>query len=370
MTPIRRRACHGAGFCLLAFVVASVGCLNRPSSQPCVTRGPEAQDLVAQTRGIIFLDRPVGGVVAYTLPSIEEWMVRAPGPTPILAMSNTAEDGSMLLVQQKEAASDELNLVRYDICGHREESLESWRSTDAARSVLDGGLGLSADGSLIALVVEPTDVELRNPDALLVAGSLVVWNQATGTRKGLADRVLQKTVAWQDQTHLVITRLKLRAAIAALDIDKEFLADVPGWDEVPVVTIINIESGHEREVAVGYRPVLAPSTSEILFASPTGSWRRTESSTMRAEPVNLPGSAGGAIGLIGTSLVLYWACPTDGSPIGYTVNNSPLVGRKQLVSINVTDIRTGKFQTVLPAVDPRRTVCFVGDVPRGLPCRR
>jgi hypothetical protein len=56
--------------------------------------------------------------------------------------------------------------------------------------------------------------------------------------------------------------------------------------------------------------------------------------------------------------VLYWAWPTEGTEISFTENNSPLAGPKQMRSLKLVDLEDGRFQTVVPSIDPRRSVSF------------
>jgi hypothetical protein len=66
----------------------------------------------------------------------------------------------------------------------------------------------------------------------------------------------------------------------------------------------------------------------------------------------------GAIAFADANTVLYWAWPTEGSTVELTEHNSPLVGPKQMRALKLVDLRDGRFQTVLPSVDPRRSVSF------------
>jgi hypothetical protein len=71
----------------------------------------------------------------------------------------------------------------------------------------------------------------------------------------------------------------------------------------------------------------------------------------------------GALAFVDPSTVLYWAWPTEGSEIGLTEHNSPLVGPKQLRALKLVDLTDGRFQTVVPFVDPRISISFGAAAP-------
>jgi len=67
---------------------------------------------------------------------------------------------------------------------------------------------------------------------------------------------------------------------------------------------------------------------------------------------------GRVIALLEDDLVLYWSLPTAGAPARFTKNNSPLVGPKPMPTIKLAEIRSQRFQTVLPYIDPRDRLSF------------
>jgi hypothetical protein len=52
--------------------------------------------------------------------------------------------------------------------------------------------------------------------------------------------------------------------------------------------------------------------------------------------------------------------PSPGAPAGTTVNNSPLVGPKPMLSLEVADIASGAHETLLDGIDPRRVLVARG----------
>src|SRR5262249_40101791 len=128
------------------------------------------------------------------------------------------------------------------------------------------------------------------------------------------------------------------------------------WDSLPVVFALDINTRRQTPICIGYSPSISPSGEMLLVRDLDNNWRRIELGTLRGEDVRLPGNSGGVIEFLTDDLVLYWIYPTEGAALKMTENNSPLRGAKPMESLKVGQLRTGRFQTVAPYVDPRRRV--------------
>src|SRR5207248_7557078 len=62
--------------------------------------------------------------------------------------------------------------------------------------------------------------------------------------------------------------------------------------------------------------------------------------------------------LIDNDLLLYVGKAPPDAPVKMTENNSPLVGPKPLMSLKLTELSTGRFQTIIPDFDTRTPVSF------------
>lgn len=96
----------------------------------------------------------------------------------------------------------------------------------------------------------------------------------------------------------------------------------------------------------------------LLVRDSDNRWRQVEVETGRSRPVAWPGDAGGAIALTGDGLVAYWGLPTSGSPPDFTRGYSTAVGPRPMKTVKVAELSTGRFETILPSVDPRRELSF------------
>jgi hypothetical protein len=84
---------------------------------------------------------------------------------------------------------------------------------------------------------------------------------------------------------------------------------------------------------------------------------RVDVATRRSTPVNLPGLAGAVLGTE-HNLIYYVGASTKGTELKLTENNSPLRGPKEMLTIKVSDDSGEKFQTIIPALDPRSQASF------------
>jgi hypothetical protein len=94
-----------------------------------------------------------------------------------------------------------------------------------------------------------------------------------------------------------------------------------------------------------------------------GKLRSVDVATGRVESVKLPGEAGGVLAVSSDGLALYWALPTDGTPPEYTRVWSSAVGPRPMKTLKVAELSTGRFETVLPSVDPRRDLTWGPGLP-------
>ena len=66
----------------------------------------------------------------------------------------------------------------------------------------------------------------------------------------------------------------------------------------------------------------------------------------------------GVLALSADGVALYWALPTEGSPPEYTRVWSSMVGPRPMKTLKVAELSTGRFETVVSSIDPRRDLTF------------
>jgi len=131
------------------------------------------------------------------------------------------------------------------------------------------------------------------------------------------------------------------------------------WTRVPVVHEFDIETGKSRALHVGERPVVSLDGKLVLLRDFELHWRVLDLTSNQSKPFAAAGAISpGAIAFVDPNTVLFWAWPTEGTPIKFTEHYSPLAGPRQMRALKLVDLRDGRFQTAAPFVDPRRSVSF------------
>jgi len=96
----------------------------------------------------------------------------------------------------------------------------------------------------------------------------------------------------------------------------------------------------------------------VLVRDADSRWRLVDARSGGSRPVSWPGDAGGAIACAGGGLVLYWGLPTRGSPPEFTRVYSSALGPRPMKTLKIAILETQRFETLVPAVDPRREVAY------------
>jgi hypothetical protein len=226
-------------------------------------------------------------------------------------------------------------------------------------------LALDSKGRRIALVARSEGVQARSPDAHLMEGELEIWDVEKHERLAPSVRAVDDALAWlPDGKRVVYTALIARdEAVKCLrrhvKDSEPFGRGTLAWQRIAVVHVLDVETGETRALHAGERPVLSPDGKRLLVRDFELHWRLLDMESNVSKAVTAPGAIyPGAIAFVDPSTVLYWAWPTEGIEPEYTENNSPLVGKKQMRTLKLVDLRDGRFQTVLPSIDPRRSVSF------------
>ena len=131
---------------------------------------------------------------------------------------------------------------------------------------------------------------------------------------------------------------------------------------VPVIEAFDLETHASTMLAIGQQPVWSTDERTLLYQPADDHVAMLDLVDLVRRPVVLPGMsrryAPIAIAFVAPRRVLYWGVPTAGTNPAFTVDNSPLVGPKQMVSLKVADLDTGAFATVYPLLDPRARAGF------------
>ena len=235
-------------------------------------------------------------------------------------------------------------------------------------------LAVSPDGRRAAIVPEAETV--RGPGftgrsrsgvrfrATRKAGPLKIVDLRSGAIHDVGiDVVDEEPVSWShDGRTLLVVRMepveRLPARLAASGVDDVGQAG----QGVPAIESVDLETRETTMLAIGQQPLWSPDERTLLFQPADERVATMDLVDLVVRPAELPGMSTRyepiAIAFVAPRRVLYWALPTAGVDPAFTVNNSPLVGPKQMLSLKVADLDTGAFATVYPRLDPRARVGF------------
>lgn len=354
---------------LLAALVLIPGCAQERQIQ--TVPGPEAHDLLGQVHGTIVITKPVGGLEAIQLPSLEISTPRLPnsGKRPAHNVSGPGPDGGVVFLENGRRNSPH-SLKQLQWSNGAETTVFEAPGDLLWDHAAGDALALGPKGDKVAFVARCDAVQLRNPSAYRMEGELEVWSIAKRKRIHALHGVLDDLIAWfPDGQHLAYTALtdpQVAREVQGRHVapNEDFGKSTENWKRIPVVYILDLDTGKSEPLHAGERPVLSPTGQTLLVRDFALNWRLLDIASNESMPFTAPGAIyPGAIAFAGPNTVLYWAWPTEGTTIESTTNNSPLVGKKQMRTLKLVDLRDARFQTVVPAIDPRRDVSFSPWVP-------
>lgn len=222
-------------------------------------------------------------------------------------------------------------------------------------------LTLTPDGERVAYVRDAQGTQF--PGAYLMEGLIEILDIRTGKTTQPRIRALDQGICWfPDDRRLAYVQAIPAASTPALAAGEDgFGSTFAGWDRIPVVHVLDTQTGQTRKVHVGWTPRASTDGRQLMvedMVSDGGTqWvsrrRLVDLQSGASKPVTLPGAVGSVLALKPDGTVLYWALPTAGTPLRSTRNNSPLVGAKPMLTLKVGVLNTGRFQTVVPYIDPR-----------------
>jgi hypothetical protein len=322
------------------------------------------------------MTEPAGGIQTIRLPELDSATPREPnvGELPVHSIGGPDHAGRVAFVEN-DMMKDWHALAMLDTDGRTTRIFEA--EGDALwEHAIGKYLALNSVGSLVAVVARAKGGQHYSPDAYLMEGELEVWQ--VGERKRLLPPILayDDVLSWfPDGKRLAYTAFVaadeaeklLRMHVEPLD---PFGRAATRWKKVPVVHVLDTETGQSRALHVGERPIVSPDGRLLLVRDFELHWRIFDLGSNESKPFEVPGSIDvpgaiypGAVAFVDPNTVLYWAWPTEGSEMRFTESNSPLAGPKQARALKLVDLRDGRFQTVVPFVDPRRSVSFGAAAP-------
>jgi hypothetical protein len=196
------------------------------------------------------------------------------------------------------------------------------------------------------------------PGAYLQQGNLEIWDITNVRTVESPGTALDKQMSWfPDGRRLAYVRLLPAAEVLRVHAGADgFGATFSKWHEVPAVFVYG--SGESTLLHLGWDPVVSSDGSRVLVSDYDGKHRLVNVDSGSSMPVDWPGSWGPVIALLEARFVLYRGLLTEGAEAKWSNYGSPLASRWELLPIKVSDLTTGRFQTITDPFDPRSAVSY------------
>ena len=314
------------------FVSIYSSCARRPRPPLPTVDGPEAKDLITRATGCVVVDNPVAGITAIRVRDLKEVVVREPNPArdALHSVAGPDTEGWVVFVDFNMGTKTH-SMKAIKMNGTDEQEIFD-RPGDALWDNPMSTPVLAPLGGNVAFLTQP--VKAFAPP--IVSGPIEVWNIHTKTEHDTNVEALNHGLSWfPDGKHLTYVQ--------------------PGGPEM--VYVLDIESGERKLLHKGRYAIVSTDGASVLVNTEEGNFV-VDVKTGESRKIDWPGKWGAPVAFIGKDLLLYWGLPTTGAVAKVTENNSPLVGPKPMGTLKLADLSSGKFQTVVPYIDPRREVSF------------
>lgn len=372
-----REALRGRGACfgifLVAMQIAPISCARAQQPLPTVA-GPESTVMLSKVSGVIVTTEQSGHgltrLEVIHLPSLERTSLTpiTEGSDQIITGFSGPDETGTIVYIHSTLDNHYLKTIKSD--GTKDQIIFERPGGFASTGVKD--LAIAPTGGHVAFlsgVALSNGVQMQNPPSYLTMGRLEIWDINEKTAVDLPPITAVSSwstpfLSWfPDGKKLAFVELvpKQQALISGADL-KAFASAYPGWEKVPIVTLLDIQTGKKEEIHSGFAPVVSWDGTQILAQFTAQSMIAVDEVSKGSRPITLPGAHGFAFAIPKRDLFLYWGLPTAGAAPAYSPFGSFRAGL-QMVSIKVADGHTGSFQTVVYPIDPRNSASFGRDQP-------
>jgi hypothetical protein len=189
--------------------------------------------------------------------------------------------------------------------------------------VLGESLALAPMGGRVALVRNLQSHQMHTPPTLIEVGTLQIWDIERGSRYDVTAKAIEvstrpsfRGLSWfPDGKRLAYVELLPEKQVVLPDeATGEADPDFYGWDKVPVVHILDTDTGEKTFFRPGWCPVVSSDGKTMLVHDFGEQWSLVNVDTRKSKRVHWPGAVyGGAIALLEGKRVIYWGLPTSGT---------------------------------------------------------
>ena len=336
---------------ILALVVTLGACGGREDPLPTVP-GPEAADLIKGMSGYIVIDRPRGGIVAVALPSLEEVVIRAPNEhEAIYALSGPDGDGRIVFV---EILGSKRHRLRYVGMKDGDDRIIFEREGDPLWHRAVGTPAIAPEGGKVAFVWN------RAPGFhTRCIGPVEIWSLSGSKVAELELDAIDSGISWfPDGDRLALVEwVRAKEASWTLEVPEGYAIEPDSSAFTPIVAIFDLRTNKRDRLLPGMQPVVWCDGESVALMDSESRWWHVDLHDQSASLLDWPGNWRGLIACTEPNLVLYWGLPTEGGQPEWR-GGSPLVADHSLGTLKIAQLGTGRFQTVIRSMDPRRRVSF------------
>ena len=238
--------------------------------------------------------------------------------------------------------------------------------TGNGHGVIGTYLALAPRGGKVALLSKIDDRQM--PGALLHEGRLEIWNLDQKKKVEITDiKALNQPMAWfPDGNRLAYVKLTPLKQIPEKGAGSELLGSYVDrkWEGVPAIFSLDLKTGKSAFLAVGWQPAISPD-GKTLIVTGSNKLYSVDLVTGKATDLDLPkvayrtwDPAPVVVGIAVDGTVFHRGLPLTGKEARTTTGNSPLVGRKAMLTVRAANPATGKSDVVIPYFDPRHRISF------------
>ena len=341
----------------------------RPSTdgKMVIARPAETTGTLPRVRGVVLYDEPVGGIGGLSLSGSEIHEIKPKSSTGSGAVGNLSgpdEKGRILYIEDRSLSrTDQTSYRVRDLSGTNDEEV-----TSCAQYLMGSPrfLGMSHNSGKVAFVATGrSDVSIEPLKGLLSyfsEGEITVLDLDNHTSSGLGITALDAGIAWSP--------------------DGEWLAYVgrTPWSKLPdawkpnavvsppdrrgkmtahgfaVVRILNLRSKVDEPVGIGSLPLFSSDGQALYFEGPQWDLQVARAPDWTPGRARLPVRMTQPLLATKSGVLLGFGVPDKTRSIRYTNYNSPLVGKKEMVTLLVGRVNSNDSWTLIEAIDPRRDI--------------